>query len=214
VFDDLQLYAGISNPLSALFGSTCAAPPSLLALIDTASSSAVGSPSGTATASASALGNVLIATQASSGVELSASIPLNSPASSIELTIPYTTTGVTNNASVGCGFGAPDTCGAGALVLVDPNGGTINCADGSRPSVAPFGETGSIVVFPIGESVPAGSGTVTGIKFFCPDGSDLLPSPGFGFTVSVLTSVYSNSSQSATASANITLQDVTATIDS
>jgi hypothetical protein len=214
VGSSLGEHSTIPDPIS--FGSECTPPPSVLSPLASAEASAVGSPSGSATVSAQAQGNVLVAASANSDVDLTASIPLGSPASSIEVSIPYTTTGVTwtTPGDQGCGAFAPGSCGSGALVFIAPTEASTTCTDGSKGTVSPFNGTGSIDVTPIGMPTGPGSGTVTGIRFYCPDGSDLVPGPGFGFTVVVADSVYSDTGQSMSASANFQMDGVTATIDS
>lgn len=214
VGSSLGEHTTIPDPLS--FGSYCTPPPSELSPVASASASAAGSPSGSANVSAQALGNAVIAASANSDVELTASIPLSSPASSVEVSIPYTTTGVTwtTPGDQGCGVFAPGSCGSGAGIFIAPAEGSITCTDGSQGTVSPFNETGSIDVTPIDTPTGPGSGSVNNIRFSCPDGADLVPGPGFGFTVEVADSVYSDTGQTLSASANIQLQGVTATIDS
>jgi hypothetical protein len=214
VGSSLGEHTTIPDPIS--FGTVCTPPPSALSSVDTASASAAGSPGGSANVSAQALGNAVIAASANSDAGLTASIPLSSPASSIEVSIPYTTTGITWTTpnGQGCGLFAPGICAAAAAAFIDPIEAPITCADGSQGTVSPFNQSGSIVISSFSAPTPPGSGLVSNIRFSCPDGSDLVPGPGLGFTVSVADSVYSDSGQPETASANIQLQGVTATIDS
>jgi hypothetical protein len=214
VGSSLGEHATIPDPIS--FGSTCTPPPSELSSLATASTTAAGSPSGVANVSAQALGNAVVAASANSDVGLTASIPLSSPASSIEVSIPYTTTGITWTTpdDQGCGLFAPGACAAGAVAFIDPIEAPITCADGSQGTESPFNQSGSIDISSFSAPTPPGAGIVDTIRFYCPDGSDLVPGPGLGFTVSVADSVYSDSGQPESASANIQLDGVTATIDS
>jgi hypothetical protein len=214
VGSSLGEHSTIPDPIS--FGSACTPPPSELSSVASASASAAGSPGGVANVSAQALGNAVIAASANSDVGLTAAIPLSSPASSIEVSIPYTTSGITWTTpnDQGCGPFAPGSCAAGAVVFVDPIAAPITCVDGSQGTASPFNQSGSIDVSSFSAPTAPGSGVVTNIRFYCPDGSDLVPGPGLGFTVSVADSVYSDSGQPETASANIQLHGVTATIDS
>jgi hypothetical protein len=203
---DLDSLLGPMPVIPNLLGSSCTAPSSPLSLIDSASSSTVGTPSGSATASAQALGNPLIAESANSDVHLSASISLSAPASSVEVTIPYTTSGVT-----GASPNAQDT--AEGLVFVGPSASPIVCADGTQGTASPFNQSGAVVLFPIGTGASPGSGTFTNIiRFYCPDGSDLVS--GLGFIVTVADQVLSQSGLNETASANLQMHGVTATAES
>jgi hypothetical protein len=132
------------------------------------------------------------------------------------VSIPYTTTGITWTTpnGQGCGLFAPGICAAAAVAFIDPIEAPITCADGSQGTVSPFNQSGSIVISSFSTPTPPGSGLVSNIRFSCPNGSDLVPGPGLGFTVSVADSVYSDSGEPETASANIQLDGVTATIDS
>jgi hypothetical protein len=189
----------------------CEAAPSALSSLISASNTGSSSPDGSATFSSEALGNQLLGESASAGVQFTVSIPLSAPASSVDVTIPYTTTGVTltplsNNGSY-----------ASAIVNVDPNFAAnfsdgISCADGSEGTMLPYRETGSLLVFPLGQNVPAGSGTVTGISFYCPDGSDIVS--GVSFVVQVLTDVNAVNGTTESASVNFEMHGVTATINS
>jgi hypothetical protein len=189
----------------------CEAAPSALSALINASNSVSSSPSGSATLSSEALGNAVLAEQASAGVTFTASVPLSSPASSVDVTIPYTTTGV-NTTPISSGGSYAES-----LVLIGPNFQSnftdgLTCADGSVGVLAPYNASGNIVVFPIGQDVPAGSGTVTGIRMYCPDGSDLVS--GVSFLVSVLTDVYAEGGQTESATVNFDMHGATATINS
>jgi hypothetical protein len=180
----------------------CSAPaPSELSSVISASNTVSSSPSGSATISSEALGNQILAEQASTAVSLTAAIPLSSPASSVDVSIPYTTSGVTQTPGGE----------ASAVVLVAPAASPIMCADGSFGAMQPYEESGPLLVFPIGATTPAGSGTVNGIQFFCPDGSALVS--GVRFTVVVADSVFSSGGQTESTSANLQMHGVTATID-
>jgi hypothetical protein len=187
-------------------GCTTPAPSELSSLIS-ASNSIVSSPGGSATISTEARGNALLSEQAYAEVDLTATIPLSAPASSVDVTIPWTTTGVNSTPNSGASY-------AVALVSVEPplSHAPILCADGSRAIMTPFNRAGQIEVFPIGQDAPAESGTITAITFSCPDGSDLVS--GLGITVSVVTGVYAAGGKTEAASVNFQMVGVTATVDS
>lgn len=191
----LSLNPGCSSPAPAALSP-------LVSASNTESSSAVGS----ATVSSEALGNQVLAEEADTAVTLTGTIPLSSPASSVDVSIPYTTTGVTQTPGGD----------ASALVFIDPSSielsePSLMCADGSFGAMKPYFESGSLLVFPIGATTPPGSGVVTGVQFYCPDGSALVS--GVGFTVTVADLVSSANGQTETASANFEMHDVTATIN-
>ncbi len=185
----------------------CSAAPSLLSSLINASASSSASPNGSATVSAEALGNPLLAEQASAGVNLTGTVPLSAPASSVEVSIPYTVSGV----KVTPGDGEAST-----LVSVDPVysgfATTAKCADGSQATVAPFNETGAIVLNLAVSSQPDVSGTATGIRFYCPDGSDLVS--GVAFTVFVAAQANAGGGTTESASVSFKMSGVTATVDS
>jgi hypothetical protein len=180
----------------------CTPAPSLLSSIINASNTVSSSPSGSASVSSEALGNPLLAEAAGAGVTFTASIPLSAPASSVDVSIPYTTTGVTM------------TPGGEAVALVTvelSNPEVITCSDGSLGTISPFNQSGDIDAFPILQDIPASSGTVSGIRFSCPDGSDLVSR--LGFAVTVETAVHASSGHTESASANFDMEGVTATIN-
>jgi len=180
----------------------CTPAPPLLSSIINASNTVSSSPSGSASVSSEALGNPLLAEAAGAGVTFTASIPLSAPASSVDVSIPYTTTGVTM------------TSGGEAVALVTvepPNPELITCSDGSHGTISPFNQSGDIDVFPILQDIAASSGTVSGVRFSCPDGSDLVS--GLGFAVTVQTAVRAASGHTESASANFDMNGVTATVN-
>jgi hypothetical protein len=192
---------GITLPTISLNPGCTAAPSELSSLIN-ASNTVSSSPGGSAIVSSEALGDTLLTEEAYADVRLTASIPLGSPASSVRVSIPYTTSGVTWTQNV-------DEAGAG--VAIAPTSAPIMGVDGAYGTMAPYDETGVIAVTSLSIPTPPGSGTYTGIEFYCPDGSDLVS--GLGFVVTVSTYVYSASGQTYSASANFQMQGVTATVD-
>jgi hypothetical protein len=69
--------------------------PSEMSSIISASNTVSSSRSGAATVSSEALGKALFTEEAYADVDLTAAIPLSAPASFVEVSIPYTTSGVT-----------------------------------------------------------------------------------------------------------------------
>jgi hypothetical protein len=189
---------GITLPTISL-NPGCSQAPSALSLLISASNTISTSPSGSATVSSEALGDALLAEQAEAVVNLSAPIPLSSPASSVEVTIPYTTSGVTWSSPAG----SDQAAAAVSVVPVATYLDSINCADGS------FGVMSGDFDTSFTSPTPPGSGTLD-LKFSCPDGSDLVS--GVGFRVQLTTSVYSASGHTESASANFAMSGVTATI--
>ncbi len=191
---------GLTLPTVSL-NPGCDSPPTELSLLISASNTISTSPSGSATVSSEALGDDLLAEQASAIVNLSAPIPLTSPASSVEVAIPYTTSGVRWSTPAGS-----DDAGAAVSVVPEAsNIDSINCADGS------FGIMSGDFDTSFTSPTPPGSGTLD-LKFSCPDGSDLVS--GVGFRVQLTTSVYSASGHTESAAANFAMSGVTATIAS
>ncbi|HUE06198.1 MAG TPA: hypothetical protein VMP41_02145 [Acidimicrobiales bacterium] len=206
----VPLEVGISESLSGQIGnnnpvpSDCTPLPSELSSIQYASVTTPSSASGTATVSARSLGDTVVGEEAYGVVELDASIPLSSPASSVEVTIPYTTSGLswsTVPANQACGATFPVPCDeAQAVVSFGPP--LPKCADGT---------------YGFGIPTPAGinrltgpsSGTV-GIHYYCPDGSDLVSAQ---LAVEVYAEADSDSGHAENASANVQMTGVTATIN-
>lgn len=195
----LDVLTGAKDPVGLTsLGLGCTPLPAVLApLVGTASASAVASPSGSATASAATTGTGLVEELADAESTLAASITLNAPASSVEFSIPYTSTGVSESGNTD-----PVDAGSSAFVLLTAIG-LLPCTDGSRADPPAEGD------------LDAPSGSVSGtwdISISCPDGSDLAPQ-----TIEVeayaSASTYSKG-QAESAAANIQLHDVTATIDS
>ncbi len=177
--------------------SSCSPPPVALAPVaGRASVSSNASPDGSATVTAQATGNAVAEESAQMNITLSAAIPLRTPASSVVVSIPYVTTGLSRT-------GRND---AHALVSFGQAPGAIMCTDGSY----------GLWSLPPGQhalSAPLGPASGTGtVPFSCPDGSDLAPGV-VGFGADVLTWAFSDNGQMAAASANIDTHDVTATIN-
>ena len=138
----------------------CSSAPSVLPSAYNASNTASSSSSGSATFSSEALGNAVLAEEAYGGVDLNASIPLAAPASSVDVSVPYTTSGVT--------WSDPAKYDqAGATLIIKPTG-PIMSADGSFGTASP-----NLFVTPGAAPTPPGSGTLD-FHFSCPDGSDLV----------------------------------------
>lgn len=176
----------------------CTTAPSVLPLLYHASNTASGSSSGSATISSEALGNVVLGEEAYGDVDLDASIPLAAPATSVDLSVPYTTSGVTWSS-----FGNYDQ--AQALLIIQPTGPWA-CADGSFVSASPYEFLTSL-----GTPTPPGSGTLH-FHVSCPDGSDLVSV--VHLDVAVATSVDAVTGRTESASANVSVHGVTATINS
>ena len=177
--------------------SSCTPLPTALSpVVGSASVSSVASPDGSATVTAQATGNEFVEQSAQVDTTLSASIPLSAPASSVVVSIPYTTTGLSQT-------GGND---AFALVAFGQAPGAITCVDGSY----------GLWSLPPGQydlSAPLGPGSGTdSVRFFCPDGSDLAPGV-VGLGADLLTWAHSDNGQTASASANIELHGLTATIN-
>ncbi|HWE71116.1 MAG TPA: hypothetical protein VG205_12160 [Acidimicrobiales bacterium] len=204
VYGELSALLGL-RPGAGLYPpslSSCSPlPTALSALVGTASSSSVASPNGSATVSVQSLGNQLVEESAEVNTKLTGSLTLSSPASSVNFTIPYTTAPFTTSGTTPSG----DT--ANAAVIFDGTTGLNTCVDGSTGIWStPPGQ------YDLEAPMGAGSGTAS-VRLFCPDGSDLGPG-AVGLDVSLLANAYSGDSVEATASANIQMQGVTATINS
>ena len=183
----------------------CTPPSPALNALVAASNTVTSSPSGSATVTSHALGNVLLPQRAYVDVELEATIPLSSPATSVDVSIPYTTAGVSWMPP-----GYSDQADAG--VVIGPPATTYpKCADGSYGSMTPYDQTGSDSVFPFGTQAPAGAGTYDRIRFYCPSGGKL--ASGLGFRVVVSSLVLAANGQMETATADFRMHDVTATIN-
>jgi hypothetical protein len=176
----------------------CNPAPSALPSVFNASNTESGSASGSASISSEALGNAVLAEQAYGGVVLSAPVPLPAPASSVDLSVPYTTSGITWTA-----LAKNDQVGANLVIEFS---GPIKCADGSDGTESP-----RVFTTPPTIPTPPGSGTLD-FQIFCPDGSQLV-SAGSMF-VTVDTSVYAVSGRTESASAGVELNGVSATINS
>jgi hypothetical protein len=177
--------------------SSCSPLPDALSpLVGSASVSSVASPNGSATVSVQALGNEAVEESADVDTTLAGSITLSSPASSVDFSIPYTTSGVSQSSA-----------DSASIVAFSQSPGLIKCVDGSDGIWSP----------PPGQydlSAPTGPGSGTwSLVFSCPDGSDLAPGV-LGPAVYLLAGAYSDSGQTESASANFQMSSVTATINS
>jgi hypothetical protein len=177
--------------------SSCSPLPEALSpLVGSASVSSVASPNGSASVAVEALGNEAVEESADVNTTLSGSITLSSPASSVDFSIPYTTSGVSQSST-----------GSAAIVAFSQSPGLIKCVDGSNGIWSP----------PPGQydlSAPTGPGSGTwSLVFSCPDGSDLAPGV-LGPAVYLLAGASSDNGQTESASANFQMYGVTATIDS
>jgi hypothetical protein len=185
------------GPYPPTFSSCTPLPAAASPVVGSASGSSVASPSGSATVSVQALGNQLIEESANVDTTLTASLTLSAPTPSVDFSIPYTTAGLSQS-------GSQDPF---ALVSFSAATGLMPCVDGSDGIWStPPGQ------FDLESPMGPGSGTAS-VHLFCPDGSDLAPGV-VGLGVNLLANVYSDNNQAATASADITLHDVTATINS
>jgi hypothetical protein len=166
--------------------------------VGSASASSVASPNGSATVSAEALGNEFVEQGADVDTTLTGSVSLSAAASSVTFSVPFTTTGLSQS-------GNPED--AFALISFEADTGPTNCVDGSYPiwSVPP-GQ------YDLEAPMAPGSGTES-VQLFCSDGSDLAPG-AMNLSVTLLVNAYSNDSEAEAASANISLQGVTATVNS
>jgi hypothetical protein len=199
VFEELDALEGLppgEGESPPTISSCSPLPTGLSTVVGSASVSSVASPNGSATVSVQALGNELVEESADVDTTLSASIALTSPASSVDFSIPYTTSGLSQTTS--------DS--ASAAVAFSQTPGLTKCVDGSN----------GIWSYPPGQydlSAPTGPGSGTWtVVFSCPDGSDLAPGV-LGPEVYLLAAADSASGQNASASANIVLHDVTGTIN-
>jgi hypothetical protein len=185
------------GPYPPTFSSCSPLPSAAAPVVGSATVSSVASPSGTATVSVQALGNQLVEESANVDTALSASITLGSPAPSVTFSVPYTSSGLTASGSEN----------PFAMVSFTAATGLIKCVDGSYGLWSnPPGQYDL-------ESPLAGASGTAAVQVFCPDGSDLAPG-AVGLAVNLLANAYSDNSESQTASANIALQGVTATINS
>jgi hypothetical protein len=187
-------------PLAGIGLGGCTPPPAALApLLGSASAEVVTSTAGSLTASVSATGTALAEQSATASTDLDSPITLNSPVSSVDFTVPYTTTGITATPSQPGSF-------AGAFLGWVALPGTIVCTSG---------KTRAILSSPSGLNLdaptPASSGTWTG-SLACPDGSDI-PAGVIQLRVGALVDADSTTSQTAAATANISMHDVTATVN-
>jgi hypothetical protein len=183
----------------------CTPPSSSLNGLIAAANAVSSSPNGAATVSSQALGNALLPQRAYADVELLGRIPLSAPATSVDVSIPYTTAGVSWSSA-----GTNDL--AGAEMAVGPGFALPTRTDGSYGSMAPYDQTGTDFVFPFGTQEPPGAGTYDRIRFYCRSGAQL--ASGLEFRVIVISSVVAASGQTETATADFRVHDVIATIHS
>jgi hypothetical protein len=204
VFAELAALEGLPPGEGApppAFGSCSPLPTALSPLVGSASVNSVGAPTGSATVSVQALGNQFVEESADVDTALSSSITLSAPASSVNFSIPYTTSGVSESSA-----DAAATNSASAAVAFSQTPGLIKCVDGSNGIWSyPTGQ------YDLAPPTEPGSGTWN-VLFSCPDGSDLAPGV-LGPEVYLLAAAYSDSGQGASASANVELHGVTATIN-
>jgi hypothetical protein len=159
-----------------------------LVLLPSAASAAV---------SVQALGNELVEQSADVDTTLTASMTLSSPATSVDFTVPYTTSGLSQTGTDDDAF---------ALVSFSSAIGLINCTDGSYGTWSmPAGQ------YDLASPSGPASGRV-GVTVFCPDGSQLAPGV-VGLGVNLLADAYSENSSQTAAGANIQMSGVTATIN-
>jgi hypothetical protein len=184
------------GPYPPTFSSCSPLPAAASPVVGSASVSSVASENGSATVSVQALGNQIVEQSADVDTALTASLTLSSPTPSVDFSIPYTTSGLTQS-----GTEHPF-----ALISFSEATG-MRCVDGSYGlwSIPP-GQ------YDLGSPMGPGAGTAS-VHFFCPDGSELAPGV-VGLAVNLLANAYSDNSQPAAASANIAMHDVTATINS
>jgi hypothetical protein len=200
VYGELDSLIGVPPGQGAsppVFSSCSPLPAAGSAVYGSASVSSVGTPTGSATVSVQALGNELVEQSANVDTTLTATMTLSSPATSVDIAVPYTTAGLSQT-------GAQDD--AFALVSFSQAAGLMGCTDGSYGTWSvPPGQ------YDLASPSGSGSGTAT-VTLFCPDGSQLAPGT-VGLGVNLLANAYSDNSQSAGAGANISLSGVTATIN-
>lgn len=181
--------------------SSCSPLPTELSpVVGSASVISVTSPNGWVAGSVQALGNDLVEESAQLDIALTGSITLSSPASSVDFSIPYTTSPYTTSGYL--------SSGDAAFALVSFSGaiGLIGCVDGAYGIWStPPGQ------YDLEAPMGAGSG-IASVQLSCPDGSDLAPGV-VGLQVDLLADAYSEDSVQAAASANIQVQGVTATIN-
>jgi hypothetical protein len=200
VYSELDALVGSrpgQGPFPPTFSSCSPLPAAASPVVGSASASSVASPNGSATVSAQALGNEFVAESSDVDTTLTGSVTLASAAPSVTFSVPYSTSGLSLS-------GNPED--AFALISFSAGAGS-NCVDGSYGiwSVPP-GQ------YDLSAPMAPGSGTAS-VQLFCPDGSDLAPG-AVSLTVTLLVNAASSDSQNETASADIALNGVTATINS
>jgi hypothetical protein len=141
--------------------------------------------------SAQAQGNNLVAESATVQTSLTGSVSLSSPASSVDFSIPYTTSGISQS--------------AGALAYVWFSVTAVpNCVNGS---------IGHWSAVPAGGFFPMGPGSgIASVQFSCP-GSEIVPG-SLGIVLNLSMSAGSSNGAAASASGNFDMSGVTATINS
>ena len=162
-------------------------------MVGSASATSNASPVGSATVSVQAQGNDLVDEGAEVLTSLTGSIAMSSPASSVDFSIPWSTSGISQSSF------------PGAFVDVWFSvTGIPGCVDGSSA-------TWSDQPVDFGQMGP-GSGTGS-VQFTCPDGSDIVPG-SLGFAVNLTANAGSDNGVAESASANFQMTGVTATITS
>jgi hypothetical protein len=199
-YAELDALAGAApgaGPYPPTFSSCSPLPSVASPVVGDATVTSVTSPSGTASVSAQADGNQLVAQSASVYTTLSGSIQLSAPAPSVTFSVPYTTSGLSQS-------GDEDPF---ALVSFTAATGLIGCVDGSDGIWSnPPGQ------YDLASPMGPGAGTAT-VQVFCPDGSQLAPGT-VGLGVNLLANASSDNAQNDVAAADISLHGVTATINS
>jgi hypothetical protein len=182
----------LGDYLSQLLTLCSPLPTVLSPVAGSASVTSVASPTGSATVSAQSTGNSVVAEGAEVQTSLSTSVSIGSNVSSLEFSIPWTTTGISESSH------------SGSLVDVWFSVTAVpNCVDGSAMSWS------SVPV----EFGPMGPGAGTGsVVFSCRDGSDLAPG-SLGFLANLYASTFSNGTPES-AFANFQMHGVTATLNS
>jgi hypothetical protein len=200
VYGELDSLIGVPPGQGAsppVFSSCSPLPAAGSAVYGSASVNSVGTPTGSSTVSVEALGNQLVEESADVDTTLTGSMTLSAPATSINFSIPYTTSGLSQTGTDDDAF---------ALVSFSAATGLLACTDGSYGTWSvPPGQ------YDLESPTGPGSGTAS-VTLFCPDGSQLAPGTA-GVGVNLLADAYSENGQTVAAGANIALNGVTATIN-
>ena len=199
-YAELDALAGAApgaGPYPPTFSSCTPLPSVASPVVGDASITSGTSPSGSASVSAQADGNQLVEESANVYTTLSGSITLSSPAPSVTFSVPYTTSGLSQSGPEDPFALASFTAATGLIACTDGSDGLWSNPPGQYDLASPTGP---------------GAGTAT-VQVFCPDGSQLAPGT-VGVGVNLLANAYSDNGQNDVASADISLHDVTATINS